>query len=581
MPENKRKFFSGRSVEQAVMAAASHYGLEPAQLAYREIEKRHGFVRTPRKAVIAVDPESPKKSSTEPESPAPPAPAEAPPERSEPRRERSSTAPSSQSEERPDRPQRGRPERSERSGRSESTDSGEMAAEQPDQPDQTEQPERPERPEGPERRGGPSDRRRGPSDRRGGAGDQRESSRGRRPAHGERAGGRPGGRGGSERSAGNRSDGEEATPVRAAEGERSARDAQPSQDAERAPGRDRGKGRGDQESSRGKSTGRDRGRSRGGRGNGPSAQGTSSPGAPSPPWWHAEPVERDEEEMLVIEDVSSEDFDEEDEVQEEQGGRPERFRHIERSEGLQRRDPSAAVREEPRPAARGGEDAAEEPRRGSRGRRGGRKRDERAPRDGRPSSRGDSQPEEKRAAGGGRDRGNPPAPREAAPPPAPVVRVPRAERLERADDALAEAAQRALDLVFGFIEVESEADFFIDEERLEIELWGPDDHILLANDGQLLLALEHLLPRMLHSFFGDTMAVRVDCNDFHGQREDRLRELAMRTAEEVRRRGRPWTLEELDPAERRIVHMSLADDPSVTTESVGHGYFKRLKVIPS
>ncbi|MGD2116078.1 MAG: hypothetical protein PVG07_13575, partial [Acidobacteriota bacterium] len=61
MTEKKRRFFSGRSVEQAVVAAASYYGLDPSEVAYREIEKKHGFVRTRRKAVIAVDPESPRK----------------------------------------------------------------------------------------------------------------------------------------------------------------------------------------------------------------------------------------------------------------------------------------------------------------------------------------------------------------------------------------------------------------------------------------------------------------------------------------------------------------------------------------
>ena len=61
MSDKKRKFFSGRSIEQAVMAAASYYGLVPEELAYREIEKKHGFVRVRRNAVIAVDPENPRK----------------------------------------------------------------------------------------------------------------------------------------------------------------------------------------------------------------------------------------------------------------------------------------------------------------------------------------------------------------------------------------------------------------------------------------------------------------------------------------------------------------------------------------
>jgi spoIIIJ-associated protein len=145
---------------------------------------------------------------------------------------------------------------------------------------------------------------------------------------------------------------------------------------------------------------------------------------------------------------------------------------------------------------------------------------------------------------------------------------------------LAEATQEALDLLLDFIDVEAEADFYRDGERLEVELWGPDDDMLLEDKGEVLLAIEHLLPRMLRGIYGDAMPVRVDCNDFHFQREERLRELARRTADDVRRSGRPRTLGELDPAERRIVHVTLAEDADVETESIGDGFYKRLKVLP-
>jgi spoIIIJ-associated protein len=145
---------------------------------------------------------------------------------------------------------------------------------------------------------------------------------------------------------------------------------------------------------------------------------------------------------------------------------------------------------------------------------------------------------------------------------------------------LSDSLLDALDILLDFIDVEAEADLFRDGDRLEVELYGPDDHVLLEDEGRILLAMEHLLPRMIRGLYGETMPVRVDCADFHFEREKRLRELARRTADEVRRRGKPRTLEELDPAERRIVHVALADDPSVETESVGSGYYKRLKVRP-
>jgi spoIIIJ-associated protein len=73
----------------------------------------------------------------------------------------------------------------------------------------------------------------------------------------------------------------------------------------------------------------------------------------------------------------------------------------------------------------------------------------------------------------------------------------------------------------------------------------------------------------------------VDCDNFHDIREERLRSLAQKVAEEVRRLQRSRTLEPMNPADRRIIHVTLADDPGVATESDGDGYFKRVTVRPA
>jgi spoIIIJ-associated protein len=52
-------------------------------------------------------------------------------------------------------------------------------------------------------------------------------------------------------------------------------------------------------------------------------------------------------------------------------------------------------------------------------------------------------------------------------------------------------------------------------------------------------------------------------------------------AEDVRRRGRPRILEPMNPADRRIIHVTLADDPGVMTESEGDGYFNRVTIRPT
>jgi hypothetical protein len=63
MNEGKRRFFSGDSLQQAIIQAANYFNLDPDWVAYRSLDKRHGFLKTRRKVVIEVDPDNPRRES--------------------------------------------------------------------------------------------------------------------------------------------------------------------------------------------------------------------------------------------------------------------------------------------------------------------------------------------------------------------------------------------------------------------------------------------------------------------------------------------------------------------------------------
>jgi spoIIIJ-associated protein len=157
-----------------------------------------------------------------------------------------------------------------------------------------------------------------------------------------------------------------------------------------------------------------------------------------------------------------------------------------------------------------------------------------------------------------------------------------AERYAKASGPMAAAAAKAASLLVRIAGLDLTPRVFQGEGRLEVDLAGDDVDWCFADDGEILMAIEHLLPRMIRSLSGgETTVVRVDCDNFHEIREERLRSLAQRVAEEVRRRGKPRILEPMNPADRRIIHTTLADDPNVMTESEGDGYFKRIMVKPA
>jgi len=155
-----------------------------------------------------------------------------------------------------------------------------------------------------------------------------------------------------------------------------------------------------------------------------------------------------------------------------------------------------------------------------------------------------------------------------------------ARKGEPVEGPLGEAAIEAVRRLCVLGQLDLEAEVFEGEDGLEIEIRGKDEDVLLEDRGRLLLAMQHLMPRLIRGLTGEAVSCRVDCDNFQEVRAEQLRVLAQKVAAEVRDRGRMRTLEPMAPDERRIIHMTLADDRAVETESQGSGLFKRVKVMP-
>ena len=153
-------------------------------------------------------------------------------------------------------------------------------------------------------------------------------------------------------------------------------------------------------------------------------------------------------------------------------------------------------------------------------------------------------------------------------------------RYQKAEGEVAEAAREGLRRLLQLGGLDVEADVYQGEEALEIEIRGADEEAFLDDRGRLLLATQHLLPRVLRGLTGETVPCRVDCDNFQEIRTEQLRVLAQKVAAQVREKGRSRTLEPMSPDERRIIHVTLADDAAVETESQGSGLFKRVMVMP-
>jgi spoIIIJ-associated protein len=118
------------------------------------------------------------------------------------------------------------------------------------------------------------------------------------------------------------------------------------------------------------------------------------------------------------------------------------------------------------------------------------------------------------------------------------------------------------------------------QTEMVFELIGDDVEPLLANRGEGLNGLEVLTGRIAAKKLGRPVHPRVDAEGFRAHQKESLEELAFRSAEEVKRTRRSQLLPPLPPAERRLVHLALAKDPDVETQSEGEGFLKRVAVRP-
>jgi len=117
---------------------------------------------------------------------------------------------------------------------------------------------------------------------------------------------------------------------------------------------------------------------------------------------------------------------------------------------------------------------------------------------------------------------------------------------------------------------------------VHIDVHGGEAGRLIGKGGRTLAALEFLTNAVVNKVEGEPpVRVNVDIGGYKRRRDERLRQVAQRAAARVRKSGMAVELEPMSAAERRVVHVELADDPSVVSESAGEGRDRRVVIHPA
>jgi len=116
------------------------------------------------------------------------------------------------------------------------------------------------------------------------------------------------------------------------------------------------------------------------------------------------------------------------------------------------------------------------------------------------------------------------------------------------------------------------------DKSMDIDLSGDEMGVLIGKRGQTLDSLQYLVSLVVNKESEDYIRVKVDTEDYRQRRKDTLENLAKNIAYKVKRTKRSFSLEPMNPYERRIIHSALQNDKYVTTHSEGEEPFRRVVV---
>ena len=159
--------------------------------------------------------------------------------------------------------------------------------------------------------------------------------------------------------------------------------------------------------------------------------------------------------------------------------------------------------------------------------------------------------------------------------------VPTTLAIPSKEDDPVTAAKTFLTSMFAAMQIEVTADVSLDEDMMTVNLAGDNMGIVIGKRGDTLDSLQYLTSLVVNRRNKDDyIKVTIDTENYREKRADALVALSNRLADKVTRSGKKFTLEPMNPYERRIIHANLQDNENVTTFSVGSEPYRKVVIAP-
>jgi len=146
--------------------------------------------------------------------------------------------------------------------------------------------------------------------------------------------------------------------------------------------------------------------------------------------------------------------------------------------------------------------------------------------------------------------------------------------------AAADAAKAFLENIFKAMGMNLMIEKFINrkEDEIVLKIHGDGIGVLIGKHGQTLDALQYLTNLAANKGHKDWNRIILDAENYRERRRQTLERLAKNLADRVKRTRKKAMLEPMNPYERKIVHLSLQNDPAITTYSEGEEPYRKVVI---
>jgi spoIIIJ-associated protein len=113
-------------------------------------------------------------------------------------------------------------------------------------------------------------------------------------------------------------------------------------------------------------------------------------------------------------------------------------------------------------------------------------------------------------------------------------------------------------------------------DSVRIDLSGEQGDVLLKRRAEALDALQHIVNTAFRRELKDDRTFVVDCLDYRRAKDAEVRQMAKFLMDRARSTGTPQEMGPLNPYSRRLVHLTVAEDPGMSSESIGDAFLKTV-----